>query len=217
MTSNTIEAELKAGASGDSGAQRIREWVRRAQNGDTAAFEAVVNAFSGRMYNLAYRISGNAEDAADLTQEIFVKLYRTLDKFAWRSSFSTWLYALAANTCRSGMRRLRRISSAEVVHLDAGKRGEPNPASADTIENRPGPSENAEMSDLADKIHAAIGELDEDFRLAIVLRDIQGLSYDEIAEVVGCSIGTVKSRLARARLKVRDMLTSEGLTCSVMK
>jgi RNA polymerase sigma-70 factor (ECF subfamily) len=217
MTSNSTGSVREADAAGNPGTERVDEWVRRAQKGESAAFDALVTTFSTRMYNLAYRMTNNAEDAADLTQEIFVKLHRTIDKFAWRSSFTTWLYALAGNTCRSGLRRIRRVSRAETVHLDAPDPTDENRASRDTVDSAPGPVENAERSELMEKIRAAIAGLEEDFRLTIILRDIQGLSYEEVADATGCSMGTVKSRLARARLKVRDALVKEGLTCSAMK
>ena len=110
MASNQTEREdrpVSAMAAATEGVD-VEALVRAAQAGDRGAFTQLVHVFSGPMYNLAYRMAGNADDAADLTQEIFVKLYRTIGQFRYRSKFSTWLCSLAANTCRSGMRKLGR-------------------------------------------------------------------------------------------------------------
>ena len=215
MTSKGTEWGRDASLAKAPDADRTDDWVRRAQQGDRQAFDALVTTFSGRMFNLAYRMTGNREDAADLTQEIFVKLFRSIEKFAWRSSFSTWLYALAANTCRSGLRRLQRVSKVEVVQLDASDAADETYRSRESVDEGPGPVEQVAKAEVMGRVHKAIEALDEDFRMVIVLRDIQGLSYEEITAVLGCSMGTLKSRLARARLKVRDRLLKEGLTCAV--
>lgn len=212
MTSNHTGRDAS-----DSECARIEDLVRKAQEGESAAFEELVKAFSANMYNLAYRMTANQEDAADLTQEIFVKLHRAIGKFSWRSSFKTWLYTLAVNTCRSGLRRLRRVWRAEVVRLDAGYDADDNRERRDPPDTGPGPSENAERAEIMRSIEASIAQLDEEFRMVIVLRDLQNLSYEDIAEATGCTMGTVKSRLARARTRVKDALLKEGLTCSVMK
>jgi len=177
--------------------------VRAAQEGDRAAFTKLVHVFSGPMYNLAYRMAGNADDAADLTQEIFVKLYRAIGQFRYRSKFSTWLCSLAANTCRSGMRKLGRRRDRERLCLDDG------PDEGEVYEPAdPGdrPDRVIERRETQAMIERAIGRLPEAFRSVIILRDLQGMAYDEIAEALACSIGTVKSRLARARMRVRDDL-----------
>lgn len=177
--------------------------VRAAQAGDRGAFTKLVHVFSGPMYNLAYRMAGNADDAADLTQEIFVKLYRSIGQFRYRSKFSTWLCSLAANTCRSGMRKLGRRRDRERLCLDddAGEGRPHEPAD-------PGdqPDRQMERREKQAMIEQAIMTLPEAFRTIVILRDVQGMTYEEIAEALACSIGTVKSRLARARLRLRDAL-----------
>ena len=185
--------------------------VRAAQTGNRDAFTALVQAFSGPMYNLAYRMVGNADDAADLAQEIFVKLYRSIGRFQGKSKFSTWLFALGANTCRSGLRKLRRRRDREVLQLNGdaehgiAPRDPPDPADR--------PDRQLERRETRQAVEAAIAALADDFREVIVLRDLQGLAYDEIAQALDCSMGTVKSRLARARMKVRDTLIKQGITC----
>ena len=190
----------------------VDKLVRQAQKGDSEAFDALVRTFSQRMYNLAYRMVGNHADAADLAQEIFIKLHKSIGKFRWKSSFSTWLYAVGANTCRSGLRKIIRVSQRETVRLDREGDDEqkfPEPADPGDL-----PPEQMGRAEVSVAIQAAIDTLSEDFRVIVILRDIQELSYEEIAEVLKCTIGTVKSRLARARMKLKDKLVRQGLVCT---
>ena len=184
--------------------------VGRARNGETAAFDALVRLFSMPMYNLAYRMSNNREDADDLTQEVFVRLHRAIGQFRGESKFSTWLYTLALNTCRSGLRRVRRIGAREVVRLDA-ERDDDHPAPFEAVDPGDSPGKVMEREEVLRQVEAAVAELPEEFRAVIVLRDLQGLSYEEMADALRCSLGTVKSRLARARLRVKDKLIKEGV------
>lgn len=177
--------------------------VRAAQAGDRGAFTKLVNVFAGPMYNLAYRMAGNADDAADLTQEIFLKLYRSIGQFRYRSKFSTWLCSLAANSCRDGMRKLGRRRDRERLCLDDGP---DEGATYEPVDPGDRPDRVIERREKQATIERAIGKLPEAFRSVIILRDLQGMTYDEIAEALACSIGTVKSRLARARMRVRDDL-----------
>ena len=181
------------------------------------AFDTLVRVFQRPMFNLAYRMVNNREDATDLTQEIFVKMYRSVGKFRGASKFSTWLYSLATNTCRSGLRRLRRISDREVMRLDAEEETEQGVRKYDPADTGDLPDRRIERKETLRLIQEAIAGLADDFRTVLVLRDMQGLTYDDIAVTLGCSIGTVKSRLSRARIKVKDKLIREGLTCAVRK
>jgi RNA polymerase sigma-70 factor (ECF subfamily) len=187
----------------------VEPLVRGAQAGDAQAFDELVRRFSRPIFNLAYRMAGNHEEAEDLAQEIFVKLHRSVGQFRWRSRFSTWLYAVAANTCRSGLRRLRRIAEAEVVRLDAdGEEGArpPEPAAPGDL-----PGQALAKRELRQEVEDAIAELPEEFRLAVILRDLQGFEYEEIAEALQCSMGTVKSRLSRGRQRVKERLVRAGV------
>ena len=189
--------------------------VRRAQAGDEEAFDGLVRAFGGVVYNLAYRMTGNAADADDVAQEVFVKLYRSIRQYRWQAKFSTWLYALAANTCRSALRKLRRVAEAEPVSLNAEPadgRARPDPSDPGEL-----PGQTLERKELRAQVEAAMAELPDEFRMVIVLRDLQGLAYEEIAAALACTVGTVKSRLARARQRVKEKLVRQGVVCAAIE
>lgn len=186
------------------------ELVRRAKDGDMAAFDELVRVFQGPMFNLAYRMVNNREDANDLTQEIFVKMYRSIGKFRGDSRFSTWLYTVAANTCRSRLRQLRRVSSHETVRLDSNW-DEDTTRSIEPVDSGASPVEELERDELKQCVELAVAELPEEFRAIVVMRDLQGLTYQEISGAMECSIGTVKSRLSRARTRVKAELRRRGL------
>ncbi len=193
--------------------EQVDQWVRSAQQGDPAAFEQLVHEFARPMFNLAYRMVGNADDAAELSQDIFVKLHRSIRRFRWQSKFSTWLFAVASNTCRSGVRRLARRSRLEVYSLDTGSMGDGDAVPREAPDTGDGPDTLLLRTELQRDVQAAILELPARFREAVVLRDIQGLSYEEMAAVMKCSMGTVKSRVARGRLRLRDVLVRRGVVC----
>ncbi len=187
----------------------VDKLVREAQAGSDAAFNRLVNLFGGLMYNLAYRMSGNAADAEELTQEVFVKLFRSIRKFRGDSKFTTWLYAMAVNTNRSGLRKIRRIAGREVVRLD-DRDDAGNKVCRDVVDSGEIPGEAMMRNESLARVEAAITKLAHDYRAVIVLRDLQGLAYEEIAVALGCSLGTVKSRLARARMRVKNQLQREA-------
>ena len=197
--------------------ERIALLVEKAQQGDMNAFEDIVRTFQGPIFNLAYRMVNNRDDAADAAQEIFVKLFRKIRQFRGNSKFSTWLFSLAANTCRSRLRRLRRIASFEVRHVDEEYETDEGSRSMDLADPADDPVRTLERTEMQHGIESAITELPPDARMIVVLRDLQGLSYEEIAGVLHCSIGTVKSRLCRARSRLKETLMRRGFKCNVRK
>ena len=169
--------------------------VERHRYGDSEAFEEVYAKFERMVFNLALRMSGNEEDAADLAQEIFLRVYRHLSGFRGRSSLKTWVFRVALNCCRT---RLRRRGLTSRVHL---QRPEDD---LDRLEDpSPGPERRALSRDLVARLERALEDLPLPFREAVILRDVQDFSYGEIAEMVGVRIGTVRSRIARGRERVR--------------
>lgn len=190
---------------------RVREadLIARAVAGDGEAFGELVEPLEAKVYSLAYRMSGNREDAYDLAQEAFLKVYRALARFKGQSSFSTWLYRVVSNTCLDQLRRQRRSRPATSLDdpVDTGGGVLRREVADETCE----PEQLALRSETAREIQAAVANLPPDHRLAILLRDYEDLPYERIAQAMGCSLGTVKSRISRARSALRDRLVAREL------
>jgi RNA polymerase sigma-70 factor (ECF subfamily) len=174
------------------------ELAERHRSGDTRAFNEVYARFEEMVYNLSFRLSGNYEEAADLTQEIFLRIYRHLGSFGGRSSLKTWIFRIAVNHCRDRLSRWRPLT--QPLGDDPG---EGEVAYADPSR---GPEELAVAADEGRRVTEGLARLAPVFREAVVLRDIEGLSYEEIADVLGVRIGTVRSRIARGRDQLRVLL-----------
>jgi RNA polymerase sigma-70 factor (ECF subfamily) len=179
------------------------EKVKAAQQGDRAAFDFLVDKYRDIVYAVAYRFARDPDLALDLAQDVFIRAYRGIGSFKGRSSFSTWLYRIAMNTCIDYTRRRSRSVDAKTVPEEVAEYAGSEPIIVGRSE---GPTELALSSELGEQIQEAIDALPEYHKSVFVLYEIEGLSYKEIAEVVGCSIGTVMSRLHYARRKLRKML-----------
>jgi RNA polymerase sigma-70 factor (ECF subfamily) len=183
--------------------QTDAELAAASGRGDRAAFGELVLRHQDRAFNLAFRLTGSHEDAADAVQEAFLKAYRGVRSFRRESSFYTWLFRIVMNEVRS---RRRKGSSRRVeFSLDAAKDMDP-PNAAGAESAAPDPSEEASRAERRRIVEEALAGLEFDQRAIIALRDIEGRDYAEIAEVLGCPAGTVKSRLHRARMALRDAL-----------
>lgn len=179
--------------------------IAAAQHGRVDAFNQLVLAYQSQVYNLAYRIVSDPAAAADATQEAFVSAYQNIGRFRG-GSFKSWMLRIVANACYDELRRRARrpaVSLEDLSEVDP----EANPVLADDAE---GPPEYAERRELEQVIQAGIRTLPAEQRITLVLSDIQGLNYQEIAQATRVSLGTVKSRLARARGKMRDYLREHG-------
>lgn len=174
-----------------------QELAERHRYGDPEAFEELYDRFGTMVYNLALRMTGKPEDAADLSQDIFLKIYRHLGSFRGRSSLRTWVYRVAMNCCHSRFRRQRSWRSRLL------------PDAVEILERVPdgrrSPEENAVARGTAELVTEALMRLPGVYRQAVVLRDIEGLSYEEIGEVLGIRLGTVRSRIARGRDRLRAL------------
>lgn len=183
-----------------------RALICRAKAGDEAAFAALMEREQSRIYNLILRQTRDPEDAADLTQEAFLNAWRGLKGFQEESSFATWLYRLAYNLCidhaRRNKRRSERLTSVPLEDEEGRA-----PAIPD---QRPGPHEEAERQELRELLRAGLQALSEEHRQVLTLRELEGFSYGEIARILGLEEGTVKSRIARARLALRKYLVATG-------
>ena len=180
--------------------------IRRVCAGDTDAFEALVTAYQKQVYNLALRTVGNEEDAADMTQEAFLRAYRSLGSFRGDSKFSVWLYRLTTNICIDFLRSRGRRPTVSLTAADEDE----EPQELDVADDRFDPVQSLERAELRRAVQRGLASLPEDYRRILMLRELSGLSYAEIWQVLRLEEGTVKSRLFRARKKLCDFLRKDG-------
>ncbi len=187
---------------GDNPAENRREpdLIRAAQEGDREAFDRLVEAHYRTVYNTAYRMLGRPSAASDATQAVFVRVWEALSSFRGDASLSTWLYRITMNVCLDELRRRKNQPLSLTEEDDEGE-----PASErDMPDTSDEPARTTEQRDLQRLVHEAISRLTEDFRTVIVLYDLRGLSYREVSSVLDIPLGTVKSRLNRARKALRE-------------
>ena len=180
--------------------------VQKAKTGDRDAFAALVSAYEGKIYNLALRYLGNREDAMDASQEVFLRVFRFLPGFQEESGFSTWIYRIGVNVCKDMLAKRAKRGELSLELPDE----EEDYRTAEVADSRYDPEAIVEQADLRESLAEAIGQLPQQQREMIVLRDIQGLSYEEIGQVLSLEAGTVKSRLSRARENLRKKLLQSG-------
>ena len=204
-----IPVNIAAGASSETADEaaltepKDRELVDRCQRGDLQAFEALVNRYRSKVYGLAYSMLRNEQDATDISQEAFVRGWQAIRKFKKTASFYTWMYRITTNLCIDFVRkRDRRPTSPleEAIAPDLSADVETPPS------QNPQPAEELQRKELREQIDAALLELSEEHRAVVQLREFEGMEYAEIAKVVGCSIGTVMSRLHYARKHLQKLL-----------
>jgi len=180
--------------------QNESELIKAAQKGKLPAFNQLVLQYQGLAYNVAYRVVGDEEMAADATQDSFIKAYKAISQFRG-GSFKAWLLRIVTNSCYDLLRKKQRRPTEPLDDLLV----DPDHSSLMTDESE-SPEDRALRGELGHAIQACIATLPHDQRAVLVLSDIQGMSYQEVASVTGVSVGTVKSRLSRARAKLRDVL-----------
>lgn len=191
--------------------QSDEELVKKAKSGDAQAFDELIERHYKRIYQLAFQLLGNREDAADATQEVFVKAFEQLRSFRGSSSFATWLYRIAVNTCRDIIRRSRTIAFSQLSPEDEQTDFDP------TILTEPNPDDILAERERAELVWMALNRLPEEARQILVLCDMQGFSYAEVAAILNLPEGTVKSRLHRARNAFKEVwkvLTREQIETS---
>lgn len=184
-----------------------QELVSRAKQGDQDAFSQLVEANQNKIYTLALRMTGSPEDGADLAQEAFLRAWRSLPSFQGESNFSTWLYRLTSNLCIDFLRReKRRRAVTAAVPLD----GEEDSPPTQVPDHRFTPESEWERKELRAALDRGLSKLSDGHRQVLVLRELEGLSYAEIAGRLELEEGTVKSRIARARMSLRNILLADG-------
>ncbi|MBF0593589.1 MAG: sigma-70 family RNA polymerase sigma factor [Candidatus Omnitrophica bacterium] len=172
--------------------------IRRAAQGDAGAFEAILKSYGDLVFNVSLRVVRHREDAEEVAQEVFLTIYRKLKDFQWRSSFKTWVYRVTINTAINYAKRVAGMKNRSVEYNEAVHAGESSPSDV---------QQSAEKEYAQGVVDRLLGELSEEQRACIVLRNMEGLKYEEIAGVLGIDINAVRSRLKRARVKllsVRD-------------
>ncbi len=182
--------------------------VERAQRGDLSSYDELVTRHRGKIFAMIRNMIHQEADAWDLSQEVFIKAWQALPRFEAKAKFSTWLYRIAHNVVYDWTRK-RKIDSAGELNDEIFERERIDSSSMTTPSGGDTPDETMSRSELRVKIEAALAKLSGDHREVVVLKDVQGLSYKEIADVMACSIGTVMSRLFYARQKLQTMLKDE--------
>lgn len=179
--------------------------IKKCKDGNREAFNKLVEKYQSQVVNIAYGMLSDKEDAYDATQEVFIRVYKSIGSFKEKSSFSTWLYRITANICSDILRKRQKTTntiSINQVYDDENKE-------IDIKDESPMPEEMAEITERQRAVRQAIRELSDEYRAVITLCDIEGMTYDEISQVLGLPSGTVKSRINRARNSLRKILSKK--------
>ncbi|HEY5621618.1 MAG TPA: sigma-70 family RNA polymerase sigma factor [Pontiella sp.] len=179
------------------------ELVLKAQQGDVHAFDTLVERYHGKIYGLTYNMTSNREDAEDLTQEVFVKAYEALPRFRGKSSFYTWLYRIAVNKTINYRKKRNRKRALSLDQFDQEIK---NDDVYHELTSKGSPLRNLSLTELQIKLNEALQNLSDKHRTVVVMHDMQGIPHEEIAKMVGASVGTVRSRLFYARRQMQAEL-----------
>lgn len=175
-------------------------------DGDVNAFEKIVLSYEKKVYNIAYNMFGNEQDAYDASQEVFIKLYKNIHSFKFDSSFATWLHRIAVNSCIDEYRKKKKHIQQAAYSFDEPIESEGNPIQRQIEDHALNPEQQIVQDETVDEVRRAIMRLKEEHKMILILRDIRGHSYDEVSEILECSVGTVKSRLSRARNALKNII-----------
>lgn len=181
----------------ESSDQQEEDLVRRCQKGDSRALEQIVRQYQKQVYNIAYGMLGHREDAQDLAQDVFLTLWEKIGQFRFKSRFSTWLYRIVTNLCINEKNRQRRRQTSP-MEMDDSQAW--TPVDSNT------PEKEVLLAEQQAILQAALAQLKDKYRTILILREMENLSYDALSEVLGCSVGRVKSRLHEARMELRKIL-----------
>ena len=179
------------------------ELINKAKNGDIAAFEELMRLHEKKVYTIAYKYMGNYEDAGDITQETFIKAYQVINTFREEASFGTWVSRIAANKALDELRKRKRFQTTsleEEIELEAGS------ISKEIATEDATPEEQYLQQETGAYLQSLLDEMREEYKVVIIMREVEGRTYEEIAEALACSLGTVKSRLSRARNYLKEKI-----------
>jgi RNA polymerase sigma-70 factor (ECF subfamily) len=182
------------------------EYVILCQKGDTDAFAELVERHQKKMLNIAYRMMGDYDEACDVTQEAFLSAYKSIKKFKAEAKFSTWLYRIVVNYSKNRLKKMRSIAKHESISIEGLREVKIDGALCQSSSDDADPGMQIEKRERDAQVQKCIVSLDEEYREVLILRDIQGLSYKEIKDILKIPEGTVKSRLSRARNTLKDCL-----------
>ncbi len=182
-----------------------RRLIKKCAKGNLEAFEELIEKYEKTAYNIALKMLKNQDDAMDISQEAFIKVFKSIKTFNFESSFSTWLYRIVTNTCLDFLRKKNN----NVYSLDTPINTEDGEIQRDIPDTLNSPEEILDKQLTKELVHDSINKLDENHKAIIILRDIQGFSYEEISQILDCSLGTVKSRISRARNNLKDIILKD--------
>ena len=180
--------------------------ITKSKNGDILAFEQLLSLYEKKAYNIAFRMMRNEEDAKDAVQEAFIKVFKSMKSFREESSFSTWLYRIVTNVCLDELRKRKKYASVSLEFEIESDRGTTH---IELGKDEVTPEDLYERQEKKELVLDTINSLKEDYKTVVILRDIQGFSYEEIATILSCSLGTIKSRINRARNVLKDKLQAQ--------
>ena len=182
--------------------------IQQSCAGNMDAFEQLILQYERRVYTIAYKYMGNHEDASDMAQEAIIKAYQSIGSFRGDAAFGTWLGKITANQCLDELRKRKKqqtTSLEDTLELEEGSVKKEIESLAAT------PEEHAIRQETASYMQMLIGELKEEYRAVVILRELEGYSYEEIADILSCSLGTVKSRISRARLYLKERILADRM------
>jgi len=208
-----VSAGLKAGSGGVypldyTNKSMVEELIKRSQRGDAKTFETLVTMYQGRVYGLCLKLAGNRDDAEDLAQEVFIKAYNSLKGFRLEADFGTWLHRIAVNMWLNVKKRNSRATYVSLDDPITTESGEVSREIADD-DTSGNPLASLEEMEFRGQVKQALERLSQEHRAVLVLRDMEGYSYEDIASMTQCSLGTVKSRINRARQAMRELISYE--------
>ena len=180
--------------------------IQKSQRGDMDAFEQLLLRYEKKVYTIAYKYMGNAEDASDLAQEALIKAYQSIGTFRGESSFGTWIGRITANKCLDELRKRKKL---QTTSLDEELELEEGSVQKEIVSERDTPEQHTIRQETVHYVQQKLQQMKEEYRLVLVLRELEGHSYEDIADMLNCSLGTVKSRISRARNYLKELVLAD--------